>query len=133
MAKAKTFHCTIITPERQVLDCEATFAAIPAHDGEIGILCNRAPLMCQLGIGVMRVEAESKTHRYFIDGGFAQMLRNRLVVLTEQSASPPEIDVAFAQQSLKSARAMSGTSEEARESKRLALARAAARIKTAAG
>lgn len=44
---ADTFHCSVVTPERAVLECEASFAAFPAHDGEIGIMPQRAPLLCR--------------------------------------------------------------------------------------
>ena len=33
----KTFSCTVLTPERTVLNTEVTSAVIPAHDGEVGI------------------------------------------------------------------------------------------------
>ena len=51
-----TFKCTILTPERAVLDTSASFVAIPAHDGEIGIMVSRAPLLCRLGVGIVRME-----------------------------------------------------------------------------
>ena len=129
MADEKTFQCTVITPERQVLDCRAAFAAIPAHDGEIGIMSHRAPLMCELGIGVMRVESEGNTRRFFVDGGFAQVVHNRLAILTEQAVPSDEVDVDDARKSLQDAKAMTGTTAEAQEERRKAIARASARIK----
>jgi len=78
----KTFHCSVVTPERAVLETEATFVAFPAHDGEIGILQNRAPLLCQLGKGALRVETGKETQRFKIEGGFAQMVDNKLTLLT---------------------------------------------------
>jgi len=81
----KTFHCSVVTPERAVLDTEATFVAFPAHDGEIGILHNRAPLLCQLGKGVLRVENGNITNRFDIQGGFAQMVDNKLTILTDNA------------------------------------------------
>ncbi len=131
MADEKTFQCTVITPERQVLDCRAAFAAIPAHDGEIGIMTHRAPLMCELGIGVMRVESEGITRRFFVDGGFAQVVHNRLAILTEQAVASDEVDVDDAKQALQAAKAMTGTTAEAQEARRKAIARATARIKAA--
>lgn len=131
MADEKTFQCTVITPERQVLDCRAAFAAIPAHDGEIGIMSHRAPLMCELGIGVMRVESEGITRRFFVDGGFAQVVHNRLAILTEQAVASDEVDVDDAEQALQAAKAMTGTTAEAQEARRKAIARATARIKAA--
>lgn len=81
----KTFHCSVVTPERAVLDTDATFVAFPAHDGEIGILHNRAPLLCQLGKGTLRVELGKESHRFSIEGGFAQMVDNKLTILTDNA------------------------------------------------
>ena len=106
MAKTDTFHCSVITPERAVLECEARFVAFPAHDGEVGILPNRAPLICMMGIGVLRVQTVDTTHVLFVDGGFAQMLNNRLTILTEQARRVEELNAAGAQRSLTDALAM---------------------------
>jgi|SRR6185369_3864659 len=106
MAKGDTFHCSVITPERAVLEADATFVAFPAHDGEVGILPGRAPLLFKLGIGVLRVEGpavEGGEERLFVDGGFAQMVENRLTILTEQAKRPAEIDRAAAERALAAA------------------------------
>lgn len=106
MAKNDTFHCSVITPERAVLETEATFVAFPAHDGEVGILPGRAPLLYKMGIGELRVESPAGNHRYFVDGGFAQMVENRLTLLTEVAKAVDEIDRAEAQRALAAAREM---------------------------
>ncbi|MES1245417.1 MAG: ATP synthase F1 subunit epsilon [Acidobacteriota bacterium] len=104
MAKNDTFHCSVITPERAVLETEATFVAFPAHDGEVGILPGRAPLLFKMGIGELRVESPEGNHNYFVDGGFAQMVENRLTLLTEQAKAVEEIDKAAAERALTEAR-----------------------------
>ena len=68
-----TFHCSVVTPERAVLECDAVSAVFPAWDGEIGILPGRAPLLCRLGLGILRAKTAEETHLFFIDGGFAQI------------------------------------------------------------
>ena len=89
-----TFQCSVVTPEREVLpNCEATAVVFPAHDGEIGILRGRAPLLCRLGTGRMKVrKASGETEYLVIDGGFAQMIDNRLTILSEGAQLAPEID-----------------------------------------
>ncbi len=104
MAKNETFHCSVITPERAVLETEATFVAFPAHDGEVGILPGRAPLLFKMGIGELRVESPEGNHRFFVDGGFAQMVENRLTLLTEQARAVEEIGRAAAERALAEAR-----------------------------
>lgn len=92
MAAEKTIELAVITPEQKVLETRAESAVIPAHDGELGILYNRAPLMCELGIGQLRYRAEGRTHRVFIDGGFAQVFRNRVTVLSDRALTAEQID-----------------------------------------
>lgn len=106
MARNDTFHCSVITPERAVLEADATFVAFPAHDGEVGILKHRAPLLYKLGTGELRVVTAEGTQRLFVDGGFAQMVDDRLTILTEQAKRLDEIDRAAAQQALAEARTM---------------------------
>jgi F-type H+-transporting ATPase subunit epsilon len=106
MAKNDTFHCSVITPERAVLEAEATFVAFPAHDGEVGILPGRAPLLFKMGIGELRVESPEGNRNFFVDGGFAQMVENRLTLLTEQAKKIEEIDRAAAERALAEARTM---------------------------
>jgi F-type H+-transporting ATPase subunit epsilon len=108
---ASTFHCSVITPERAMLETEATFVAFPAHDGEVGILPNRAPLLYRMGIGELRVESPEGNHVLFVAGGFAQMVENRLTLLTEQAKRIDELDAAAAQRALEAARAMPMTTE----------------------
>ncbi len=105
MAK-DTFHCSVITPERAVLETEATFVAFPAWDGEVGILHNRAPLLFKMGTGELRVESPEGNQTLFVDGGFAQMVDNKLTLLTEQAKKIGEIDAAAAEKALAAARAM---------------------------
>ncbi len=124
---AETFHCSVVTPERAVLECDATSAIFPAHDGEVGILPQRAPLLCRLGIGVLRVETEGKERQYYIDGGFGQMVDNRLTLLTEQARGDDEIDLDAARQALKDAKALSV--EDGYDERQAAIHRARVQLK----
>ncbi|HEV2846432.1 MAG TPA: ATP synthase F1 subunit epsilon [Thermoanaerobaculia bacterium] len=125
---AGTFHCSVITPERAVLDTEATFVAFPAHDGEVGILRNRAPLLYKMGAGELRVETPQGNHVLFVAGGFAQMVENRLTLLTEAAKRLEEIDPAAAQRALAEARAMPAVGETAHANRERAIRSAQAQL-----
>ena len=130
MAEA-TFTCTVITPEATVLDSPATFAVVPAYDGEIGVLVNRAPMLCRLAAGVMRIETPEGDQRLFVDAGFAQVLDNKLTVLTDQAIDPHDIDVDAVRAELEEARNRSATKPEDRDIRQADIDRASAKLKAA--
>jgi len=92
------FQCTIVTPEQQLLDQTVTQAILPAHDGQIGILTGRAPLLVKLGLGKLQIDLGGGRPQqvYLVEGGFAQMKDNKLTVLTNAAWAPGEIDAAAA-------------------------------------
>ena len=74
---------------------KVTYANLPAHDGQLGVMSNRAPLLTKLGIGSLRLTGEDGTARVFVlKSGFAQMLNNRLILLCEQAADVKQVVVA---------------------------------------
>jgi F-type H+-transporting ATPase subunit epsilon len=82
-----SFQCTLVTPEQQVLDETVQQAIVPAHDGQVGILTSRAPLLVKLGTGELRIDLPSGQKRYFfVDGGIAQMKDNKLTILSTDAA-----------------------------------------------
>jgi len=87
MAKRSDIQCSVLTPETQVLDAAATAVVFPAHDGLIGILKNRAPLICELGTGELRIDTVGgKQERIHIEGGFASVRDNEVTILTEKAS-----------------------------------------------
>jgi F-type H+-transporting ATPase subunit epsilon len=120
-----------VTPERAVLDVEARSVVFPAHDGLVGILTNRAPLLTQLGIGPLKVETGAETHLLMIDGGFAQMVDNKLTLLTEQATRASEIDRAEARRALEEAMARPAHTAEEYAARRDDIERARTLLKLA--
>lgn len=124
MAKASTFSVSVVTPEGAVLDCEATAAVFPAFDGEVGILPNHAPLLAKVGIGVLRVTTSGETKRLFVDGGFAQVVDNRLSLLTEQARPLEDLDPSAVEGLFEKAREITGFDDASVEARDAAYARA---------
>ena len=86
---AKLLQCTVVTPEQKALDQAADFVALPLYDGEIGIGVDHSPLIGRLGYGEMRLRQGDKTSRYYLDGGFVQVLSNQVTVLTSAGDRRP--------------------------------------------
>ena len=130
---ADTFHLSVITPERAVLETDATFAALPAHDGELGILRNRAPMLYRLGAGLLRADTPDGKRALFVAGGFAQMVDNRLTVLTETARELDQLDRGAAEKALAEALAMKGVSDSEYGAKQRAVESARAQLRLTPG
>lgn len=79
------FQVAILSPETTLYKGEATFAAVPAWYGELGVLHGHAPLLALLGAGTLRLETSGGTRRFRVEGGFVQVVDDRLTVLSEQA------------------------------------------------
>lgn len=92
MAQTREVRITVITPERKVVEENAASIVFPAHDGELGVLLDRAPLLCELGVGQLRFTlADGVTRRMLIDGGFAQVNHNAVTVLTSNAMTKEDV------------------------------------------
>jgi len=127
----KTLTCSVLTPERAVLEAQAGFAALPAYDGEVGILPGRAPLLCRLGVGIVRLQTAGDVTRLFVDAGFAEVHDDKVTILTEHALAPEEVDVEAERAALAAARLRKATTPQAQQTRQRELARAATKIKLA--
>jgi len=89
----------IVTPERQLLREGVIEVVMPGAEGELGVLPGHAPLITELGIGVLtyRGPGPSATGVLAIIQGFAEVLGDRVTVLAETAERAAEIDLARAE------------------------------------
>lgn len=87
------FQCVVVTPEQQAFSGSVSQVILPAHDGQMGILTDRAPLLVKLGIGPLELDPVTGAKQYYlIDGGVAQMKGNVLTILTTKAIPSSAID-----------------------------------------
>jgi F-type H+-transporting ATPase subunit epsilon len=97
---ADTLHLQVATPERQLVDEQVARAEIPGKDGYLGILPDHAPLLSELGAGVLTYSSDSQERLLAIEGGFVEVLNNEVRVLAERAEFGQEIDFEQARQQL---------------------------------
>jgi F-type H+-transporting ATPase subunit epsilon len=118
------FRCVVVTPEQQALDESVTQVILPAHDGLIGILTGRAPLLVKLWVGPLRVDlASGQQKTFFIDGGIGQMKDNLLTILTNEATTPEQIDAEKAKADYAQAEATHPTDAKGMDERQRLLAR----------
>lgn len=130
-ATDQPLRCVIVTPERAVLDTRTNFVALPMIDGELGVLPQRAALVGRLAPGELRLGTGGPVRRFFVDGGFAQVRRDVVTVLTPQAIEANEIDLAAVTAALQAAEQLEPTDAAQRQAKQQALSRARAQQRIA--
>jgi F-type H+-transporting ATPase subunit epsilon len=103
---AETLTIEVVTPERAVLSGQAEEITLPGSEGQMGILPGHLPLLSGLGIGQMVVKgfsgsgSPSGERKFFVDGGFVEVLPGKVTIMTEACDGFDEIDVAAARREI---------------------------------
>jgi F-type H+-transporting ATPase subunit epsilon len=87
-----SYQLNVITPERQVLDEEASFVTAPGADGCFGVLPGHAPLVTLLNAGELAVGWGEKPERYAVSSGYAEVQPGRVTILVERAIAQADID-----------------------------------------
>jgi F-type H+-transporting ATPase subunit epsilon len=66
---------------------------VPGRDGYLGILPGHAPLITELGIGILTYRTNGEPHFLTVMNGYAEVLPDRVIILAEVSELAAEIDV----------------------------------------
>jgi F-type H+-transporting ATPase subunit epsilon len=129
---AKSFHLEIVTPDHALLSAEVVSIVAPGIEGYLGVLANHAPLVTELGVGILRIRYPDDTEEHVaVSGGFMEVANNRVLVLADAAERPQDIDIRRAREALLRARQRLHDPTMDHEPARAALERAINRLKAA--
>jgi F-type H+-transporting ATPase subunit epsilon len=84
----------IVTPVRKLVEgARATSVRLPAADGQLEILPGHTELLTVLGTGVLVLVSDGVERRFAISYGFAEIRKDRVVILAETSEESKDIDL----------------------------------------
>jgi F-type H+-transporting ATPase subunit epsilon len=78
-------YLEILTPDRKLFEGDVNSVKVPGSKGQFEVLKNHAPLISSLeAMGQVRViTAENKTVYFDIKGGVIEVLKDKVIILTE--------------------------------------------------
>jgi F-type H+-transporting ATPase subunit epsilon len=126
-------HLTLefVTPERAVYHEQVDEVELPGEAGYFGVLPGHAPLLAALQTGEMWYRQGSVKVYAFIDGGFAEVLPDRVSILAQVAERAEDIDTQRAEASKRRAEerlSRPTTTDFDAERARIALLRAITRL-----
>jgi F-type H+-transporting ATPase subunit epsilon len=83
----------IVTPNGLLLNRSVDAVVLPTLEGEVGILPGHIPLLTKVVRGELKLIDASRTDLIVVDNGFAEVVGNRVAVLTEGAVDIEDIDL----------------------------------------
>jgi F-type H+-transporting ATPase subunit epsilon len=133
-ATPNAIELQIVTPERHVLQDTVQSVEVPGKEGYLGILPGHAPLITELGIGILSYHKNSEVRFLTVINGYAEVLPHRVIVLAEVAERAEEIDVERTERARERAQselAKAGAGNEDWQRAETALQRALVRLQAA--
>ncbi len=95
----RAIQLEVVTPDRSVLEVETDEVVLPGEEGYLGVRPGHTPLLTALTNGEFCYVQGGTRHYAAVRGGFAEVLPDRVSVLTEAAEMSGEIDVSRAEES----------------------------------
>jgi len=90
---AEKLFLEVVTPQKAIVSEEVEIVVAPGSDGEFGVLKGHTTFLTSLKIGTLRYKDTSGKERYlFINGGFAEVLPDKVTILAETAERRQDID-----------------------------------------
>jgi F-type H+-transporting ATPase subunit epsilon len=105
----------IISPKEKVFSTEAKQVVLPTESGEIGLLTGHIPMVTQLKLGALKVINESSQEIFAIRGGFAQLVSDKISILTDEAVAASDLEASAIEQSINAVEKKLADSESASE------------------
>jgi F-type H+-transporting ATPase subunit epsilon len=83
----------IVTPERTIMSEMVDVAVAPGELGEFGVLVHHTPFLAKLRVGELRFRVGNTTRFVTTMGGYAEVLPDRVTVLTSAAEEAADVDV----------------------------------------
>jgi F-type H+-transporting ATPase subunit epsilon len=134
MALPRHIRLEFVTPDRVIARDDVDEVELPGEAGYFGVLPGHTPLLAALQTGEMWYRVGSEKHYAFVDGGYAEVVPDRVSVLARVAERAEDIDTARAEAAKRRAEealARPAHVEMDDEIARVALLRAASRLDVA--
>ncbi|MBI3252599.1 MAG: ATP synthase F1 subunit epsilon [Candidatus Omnitrophica bacterium] len=80
-----SFKLKVVTPDQIFFEGDTVSVVAPGSVGYLGVLKNHAPLVTTLGKGNLTFrDAAGESKVFKVEGGFLEVLKNRVLVLTDK-------------------------------------------------
>lgn len=122
---AETIQLDIVTPYGLAYSGEVSEVTAVAGEGEIGVLPGHTSLITTLKAGMLTFKNGKETLWFFVSGGYAEIISDRITILADSAERAESIDVERAKAAIRRAE------ERLKQAEKIDFARVTAAIERA--
>ncbi|MGD0885048.1 MAG: F0F1 ATP synthase subunit epsilon [Thermodesulfovibrionales bacterium] len=120
-----TITLEIVSPYGVVFSGDVDEITATGSEGEFGVLPGHAPFLTTLRIGMLTCKRGSEYLIFFVSGGYAEVMPDKVAILADSAERSEEIDVERARAAMKRAE------ERLKQAEKIDFARATAALQRA--
>ncbi|MEP6343434.1 MAG: ATP synthase F1 subunit epsilon [Maricaulaceae bacterium] len=90
---ADKLNFSLVSPERELFSGAVDQVDVPGTEGDLGIYPNHSPLMAAIRTGAITVYNDGTETQYFVQGGFADVTSEGLIVLAERASDMSDVEL----------------------------------------
>ena len=112
----KKFLFELMTPFQTLVSNNFDMVVVPGEEGDFGVLPGHAPIISSIRPGLLEIHDADKTEKFFLAGGFVEVLSNQVSILASELCSIEDIDESECKDQIQNLIEQLGSSQDEKES-----------------
>ena len=115
MSQLDRLQLELVLPDKLVDSKLVDMVIIAGTEGDFGVLPEHAPLISSIRPGLLEIHDSEKTEKFFLAGGFVEVLSNQVSILASELCSLEDIDVSSCKDEIENLKKQLNSSQDENE------------------
>ena len=115
MSQLDKLQLELVLPDKLVASKLVDMVIIAGTEGDFGVLPEHAPLISSIRPGLLEIHDSEKTEKFFLAGGFVEVLSNQVSILASELCSLEDIDVSSCKDEIENLKKQLNSSQDEKE------------------
>ena len=112
MSETEQLNLEIVSPEKLVTAKSVDMIVISGTEGDFGGLPGHAPVVSSIRPGLLEIHENNNVEKFFVTGGFVEVLENKVSILANEISKIDEIDIVVVENEIKDLKEKLSQTEE---------------------
>ena len=81
----------VVSPEKLIMSKSVDMVTVSGTEGDFGVLPGHTALVSSIRPGFLQIEADKEVEKFFISGGFIEVIEDKVSILATDVISPNDI------------------------------------------